>query len=58
MISVPQLFCERQRDWQRKETVPAFINLFIETGAPAVLYSKQGQEKQLISRYRLTLTYL
>jgi nicotinamidase-related amidase len=32
MISVAQLFCELQRDWQRKETVPAFINLFIETG--------------------------
>ena len=32
MISVPQLFCELQRDWQRKETVPAFMNLFIETG--------------------------
>ncbi|TXH05973.1 MAG: hydrolase [Nevskiaceae bacterium] len=35
MISVPQLFCELQRDWQRKETVPAFINLFIETGGTA-----------------------
>lgn len=37
MISVPQLFCELQRDWQRKETVPAFINLFIETGGTAGL---------------------
>jgi nicotinamidase-related amidase len=35
MISVPQLFCELQRDWQRKETVPAFMNLFIETGGTA-----------------------
>lgn len=35
MISVAQLFCELQRDWQRKETVPAFINLFIETGGTA-----------------------
>jgi nicotinamidase-related amidase len=35
MISVPQLFCELQRDWERKETVPAFINLFIETGGTA-----------------------
>lgn len=35
MISVPQLFCELQRDWQRKETVPAFISLFIETGGTA-----------------------
>ncbi|MEI3854785.1 MULTISPECIES: hydrolase [Ensifer] len=35
MISVPQLFCELQRDWQRSETVPAFMNLFIETGGTA-----------------------
>lgn len=35
MISVTQLFCELQRDWSRKETVPAFINLFIETGGTA-----------------------
>ncbi len=37
MISVPQLFCELQRDWQRKETVPAFMSLFIETGGTAGL---------------------
>lgn len=37
LISVPQLFCELQRDWSRKETVPAFINLFIETGGTAGL---------------------
>ena len=35
MISVPQLFCELQRDWKRTETVPAFMNLFIETGGTA-----------------------
>ncbi len=35
MISVAQLFCELQRDWSRQETVPAFINLFIETGGTA-----------------------
>lgn len=35
MISVPQLFCELQRDWKRAETVPAFIDLFIETGGTA-----------------------
>jgi nicotinamidase-related amidase len=35
MISVPQLFCELQRDWSRKETVPAFVNLFIQTGGTA-----------------------
>lgn len=32
MISVAQLFCELQRDWNREATVPAFMNLFIETG--------------------------
>lgn len=35
MISVVQLFCELQRDWARQETVPAFMNLFIETGGTA-----------------------
>lgn len=35
MISVAQLFCELQRDWSRSETVPAFIDLFIETGGTA-----------------------
>ena len=35
MISVPQLFCELQRDWNRKDTVPAFMSLFIETGGTA-----------------------
>ena len=35
MISVPQLFCELQRDWARKETVPAFLDLFIQTGGTA-----------------------
>jgi len=35
MISVPQLFCELQRDWQRRETVPDFIKLFIDTGGTA-----------------------
>jgi nicotinamidase-related amidase len=31
MISVPQLFCELQRDWVREATVSAFMNLFIKT---------------------------
>lgn len=35
MISWPQLLCELQRDWARKETVPAFMNLFIEIGGTA-----------------------
>jgi nicotinamidase-related amidase len=35
LISVPQLFCELQRDWSRADTVPAFIDLFIQTGGTA-----------------------
>lgn len=35
MISVPQLFCELQRDWARSDTVPAFMDLFVETGGTA-----------------------
>ncbi|MGS1015600.1 hydrolase [Allosphingosinicella humi] len=45
MISVPQLFCELQRDWKRSETVPAFIDLFIQTGGTAGIqfsYDKEG----------------
>lgn len=32
MISLTQLLCELQRDWQRTETVPDFMKIFIETG--------------------------
>ena len=45
MISVPQLFCELQRDWKRSETVPAFIDLFIQTGGTAGIqfsYDREG----------------
>jgi nicotinamidase-related amidase len=35
LISVPQLFCELQRDWARSATAPDFMNLFIETGGTA-----------------------
>ncbi len=44
LISVPQLFCQLQRDWKRAETVPAFMNLFVETGGTAGIqfsYDKQ-----------------
>ncbi len=45
MISWPQLLCELQRDWARKETVPAFMNLFIETGGTAGLqFSSEVKE--------------
>ena len=30
MISVTQLYCELQRDWRRKETVPGFMSLFFD----------------------------
>jgi nicotinamidase-related amidase len=32
MISWMQLLCELQRDWARKETVPLFMSIAIETG--------------------------
>ncbi|MNQ38176.1 Isochorismatase family protein [compost metagenome] len=44
MISVPQLFCELQRDWKRAETVPAFMNLFIETGGTAGIQFSYDRE--------------
>lgn len=45
MTSVPQLFCELQRDWSRKETVPAFMNLFIETGGTAGIQFSYDQSE-------------
>ena len=39
MISVPQLFCELQRDWARKETVPAIMDLFMK---PAVMQASSS----------------
>ena len=30
LISVTQLFCELQRDWARKDTVPGFMSLFFD----------------------------
>lgn len=45
LISWTQLLCELQRDWARKETVPTFMNLFIETGGTAGLqFSSESKE--------------
>ena len=44
LISAPQLFCELQRDWKRSETVPAFMNLFIETGGTAGIQFSYDRE--------------
>jgi nicotinamidase-related amidase len=42
MLSVTQLFCELQRDWQRKETLPAFLPLFIDmTGSAGVAAAEE-----------------
>lgn len=30
--SIAQVACELQRDWNRKKTVPEFVQLFVETG--------------------------
>ena len=33
LISIPSLLCELQRDWARKETVPAFVSLLFKKPA-------------------------
>lgn len=45
MITWPQLLCEVQRDWARKETVPAFMRLFIETGGTAGIQFSYDKEE-------------
>ncbi|WP_374634818.1 hydrolase [Paracoccus sp. (in: a-proteobacteria)] len=45
MISVPQLFCELQRDWSRKDTAAAFMNLFVETGGTAGIQFSYDREE-------------
>jgi nicotinamidase-related amidase len=35
LISLSQFLCELQRDWGRKETLSAFINLLVESGGAA-----------------------
>lgn len=39
-----QLLCELQRDWIRKETVRAFMSLFIETGGTAGIQFSYDRE--------------
>jgi nicotinamidase-related amidase len=42
MLSVTQLYCELQRDWDRKETLPAFLPLFIDmTGSAGVAAAEE-----------------
>lgn len=42
MLSVTQLFCELQRDWQRKDTLPAFLPLFVDmTGSAGVAAAEE-----------------
>ena len=41
MISVTQMFCELQRDWARKETVPGFMTLFFDMGGSAGVAAAQ-----------------
>jgi len=43
-ITWVQLLCELQRDWARKETVQAFMNLFIETGGTAGIQFSYDRE--------------
>jgi nicotinamidase-related amidase len=42
MLSVTQLFCELQRDWDRKDTLPAFMPLFVDmTGSAGVAATEE-----------------
>jgi nicotinamidase-related amidase len=44
-VSWVQVLCELQRGWARKETVSAFMDLFVETGGTAGIqfaYDKAG----------------
>jgi len=44
-ISWVQLACELQRDWARKDTVPAFTDVLISTGSTIGLGLSFGQDK-------------
>lgn len=45
LISTMGLFCELQRDWNRSETVPGFVDLFIQTGGNAgIQFSQDASE--------------
>lgn len=42
MLSVTQLYCELQRDWQRKDTLAAFLPLFVDmTGSAGVAAAEE-----------------
>ena len=42
MLSVTQLYCELQRDWQRVDTLPAFLPLFFDmTGSAGVAAAEE-----------------
>lgn len=41
MLSVTQLFCELQRDWQREETLQAFLPLFVDMSGSAGVAAAQ-----------------
>ena len=52
MISVTQLFCELQRDWRRKETVPGFMTLFFDMHGSAGVAAAQPNEASFPSLTR------
>ena len=45
-VSWVQILCELQRDWARSETVPAFLDLFIETGGTPGLQFANDQDQK------------
>src|SRR5690348_18458772 len=44
MISVTQLFCELQRDWARKDTVPGFMTLFFDMHGSAGVAASEDEQ--------------
>lgn len=45
LVATMGLFCELQRDWNRSDTVPGFLDLFIKTGGAAGLQFIQDQAR-------------
>lgn len=41
MMSVTQLFCELQRDWQRKVTVAGFMTVFFDRNGSASVVASE-----------------
>ncbi|MFJ8849345.1 hypothetical protein [Streptomyces sp. NPDC102437] len=52
LITWPQLLCELQRDWSRKDTAAQFMKLFIETGGTNGAAVRRRTRPGLSGRHR------